>query len=204
MKYHRFLLHIYIQGDALHQRIKADKRNGVETKRCPICPPDPDQHQARIEMTPDKKFLFISNRGVGAIIGFNVDKKSGDLTLLSVSVKKFCSPFIQYLILLLLLKILGFFCSKPSCQAIGPDILGLIRPENGCMLCKRKHSSWKFMKSQWRMVNYIFLSQFHLTTGQCLWTFCKTPQQPPKQIRNHQDEKGRFLQPYPSIVRVEG
>ena len=80
------------QGDALHQRIKGDKRNGVEAKRCPICPPDPDQHQARIEMTPDKKMLFISNRGVGAIIGFKVDQTSGDLALLSVSVKKFCSP----------------------------------------------------------------------------------------------------------------
>ena len=126
-------------------------------------------------MTPDKKMLFISNRGVGAIIGFNVDQKSGDLTLMSVSVNKFCSPVIQYLIFYCCIKA-QFFCSKPSCQATGPDILGLIRPENGCMLCKRKHSSWKFMKSQWRMVNYIFLSQFHLTTGQCLWTFCKNPQ----------------------------
>ena len=36
-------------------------------------------------MTPDKRLLFVSSRGVGAVIGFMVDPQNGDLTQPQVS-----------------------------------------------------------------------------------------------------------------------
>ena len=55
-------------GDDLSEAIDAAKKAGGLKI---------GQHESRIAMTPDNTRLFVSSRGVGAIIGFKVDPATG-------------------------------------------------------------------------------------------------------------------------------